>query len=214
MLNSDYARLRILDAAYDLFGKCGYAATTVRMIAGQADVSLSAIPYHFDNKDNLFQQVVQMATDEFALYFEQIIQDVDIFMQQEHQDLDVAKQLLFKLANRHMDYVFDPQNDKQMRLFFQLRSSYDPSGDVKTPIHMSTTKPFVQLLEILRPELSHDEVTILAYSIIGEQLFFFYHRPSVLAQLHLKEYTSHSQKQIRSVLMQRLKRELDGVGDN
>ena len=100
-------------------------------------------------------------------------------------------------------------NDKQMRLFFQLRSSHESSAAMKTPFNMSTTQPFVSLLKVLRPELEDDEAIILAYSIIGEQLFFFYHRPSVLAQLGLTEYSAASVRRIRKVLVQRLERELD-----
>ena len=209
MLNSDYARLRILDAAYDLFGRCGYAATTVRMIAQQADVSLSAIPDYFENKDNLFQQVVDTAIQEFAQYFKSTIRDIDAFLEKPERSAEEAKTLLLRLANKHVDYVFDPKNDKQMRLFFQLRSSHESSAAMKTPFNMSTTQPFVSLLKVLRPELEDDEAIILAYSIIGEQLFFFYHRPSVLAQLGLTEYSAASVRRIRKVLVQRLERELD-----
>ena len=59
------------------------------------------------------------------------------------------------------------------------------------------------------PGSEDDEAIILAYSIIGEQLFFFYHRPSVLAQLGLTEYSAASVRRIRKVLVQRLERELD-----
>ncbi|MGN0981029.1 MAG: TetR family transcriptional regulator [Candidatus Avoscillospira sp.] len=209
MLNSDYARLRILEAAYDLFGKCGYAATTVRMIAQQADVSLSAIPYYFESKDNLFRQVVEGSVREFAQYFEPTLQEINGFLARPQHETETAKALLLKLANKHLDYVLDPKNDKQMRLFFQLRSSFDSPVMQDSPFSMSTIPPLVALFQILRPELAQEDATILAYSIIGEQLFFFYHRPSVLAQLHIQEYGPAAKKRIRTVLMQKLEQELD-----
>jgi len=200
--------MRILDAACDLFGKCGYAATTVRMIAQQADVSLSAIPYYFESKGNLFQQIVQTATQEFAQYFKTIIRDIEAFLIRPERSTDEAKTLLLRLTNKHLDYVFDPNNDKQMRLFFQLRSSYGIPNTTKTPFNMTTTQLFISLLKVLRPELADDEATILAFSIIGEQLFFFYHRPSVLTHLGLTEFSPASIRRIRKVLIQRLEREL------
>lgn len=208
MLNSDYARMRILGAAYDLFGKFGYVATTVRMIAHHAHVSLSAIPYYYESKDNLFQQVVQTATQEFVQYFKAIIQEIDAFLARPERSAIEAKTLLLRLADKHLDYVFDPRNVRQLRLFFQLRTSFGMAGTTKMSFNMTTTHLFISLLKEMRPDLADDEATILAFSIIGEQLFFFYHRPSVLNQLGLTEFSAESISRIRKVLIQRLECDL------
>jgi AcrR family transcriptional regulator len=48
----------ILEAAKKLFVKKGYEATTVREICEVSRVSMSAINYHFENKQNLYLEIL------------------------------------------------------------------------------------------------------------------------------------------------------------
>ncbi len=45
---------RILQAAQELFGKHGYAKTTVKMIADRADVAFGLVAHYFGSKEALF----------------------------------------------------------------------------------------------------------------------------------------------------------------
>lgn len=49
---------RILDAAEALFVEHGFAGTSVRAIAGRADVNLAAAHYHFGSKEGLLGAVI------------------------------------------------------------------------------------------------------------------------------------------------------------
>ncbi|MBR3179068.1 MAG: TetR family transcriptional regulator [Clostridia bacterium] len=209
MLNSEYAKQRILDAALDLFGKIGYAATTVRMIATQADVSLSAIPYYFESKENLYLHVVQKATKAFHDYFLKDSAEIQSELSHEPIDPDKAKKLILLLANKHFDFVFNPDNEKQLRLFFQMRSSEDAphvGGDL---LGTTTVRPMVSLLMRIKPSLTENEAIVLAYSIIGEQLFFFYHKPGILEQLGRSAYDKKTCSLIRKTLLSKLTLMLD-----
>ena len=50
---------RILDAAEQLFGDLGYAATSLRAVTGRAGVNLAAVHYYFGSKIGLFEAVFQ-----------------------------------------------------------------------------------------------------------------------------------------------------------
>ncbi|MFD7653730.1 TetR/AcrR family transcriptional regulator [Actinosynnema sp. NPDC059797] len=54
-------RRAMVDAAIELFGRHGYAATGVAAVAERAGVTPSAVIHHFGSKDNLLQAVL----DEF-----------------------------------------------------------------------------------------------------------------------------------------------------
>ncbi len=60
MLNkgSTDTKAKILEAAFELFGRFGYEGTSVRAISKQSGVNLAAINYHFKNKDNLFWEIM------------------------------------------------------------------------------------------------------------------------------------------------------------
>src|ERR1700743_3172831 len=57
--NMGYARgeetkLRIINAALELFGERGYEQTSTRDIAARAEVNAPALQYYFDGKDGLY----------------------------------------------------------------------------------------------------------------------------------------------------------------
>ena len=45
---------KILIAAQELFARCGYAGTTMKMVAEQAGVASGLVFHYFDNKETLF----------------------------------------------------------------------------------------------------------------------------------------------------------------
>ncbi len=57
-------RQQILRAALKRFANCGYAATSVQQIVGDAKVSKPALYYYFPDKAGLFQALVNEAHDE------------------------------------------------------------------------------------------------------------------------------------------------------
>ncbi len=50
---------KILDVANELFAEKGFSGTSIREIAKLADVNLSAVNYHFTNKETLYSEVFQ-----------------------------------------------------------------------------------------------------------------------------------------------------------
>ena len=203
MLNSDYTRQRIINAAYDLFGRIGYTATTVRMIADKADVSLSAIPYYFESKENLFRFIADLSISEFGAYFSEVNQQIEKYLKSDSQDSEMAAKLLEKFIRKHLDYVFDPENSIQLKFLFQLRSSQDHPDCSNDGFYNITIHPLCCLIRILRPDIKKmDEAVVLAYSIIGEHLVFCYHKPSILKQLRIGDYGDYSEI-AKSILVDR-----------
>jgi AcrR family transcriptional regulator len=56
-------RDKIMQAAEELFGEQGFAATSLRQIIAKADVNLAAIHYHFGSKEALLDQLVNRRAD-------------------------------------------------------------------------------------------------------------------------------------------------------
>ncbi len=53
------ARERIIETATDIFGENGYKSTTIRMIAGRAEVNVAAVNYYFGDKQGLYAEVIE-----------------------------------------------------------------------------------------------------------------------------------------------------------
>lgn len=57
---SEATRSRVLDAAADLFGDQGYAATTLRQIARRARIDASSVYYYFSSKEEILDEVLRI----------------------------------------------------------------------------------------------------------------------------------------------------------
>jgi AcrR family transcriptional regulator len=52
-------RIRILETAAKVFAERGFAATTIRMICGRANVNVAAVNYHFGGKEPLYREALR-----------------------------------------------------------------------------------------------------------------------------------------------------------
>lgn len=61
---------KILDAAYAVLAREGYAQTSLRQIAQEADVAVSQISYHYNNKEGLLLAVVTRVANSYYAYMQ------------------------------------------------------------------------------------------------------------------------------------------------
>ncbi|WP_026375060.1 TetR/AcrR family transcriptional regulator [Aestuariibacter salexigens] len=67
----------ILNAAELLFSQHGFADTSLRMITSDANVNLASVNYHFGNKKNLIQAVLQRYLDVLIPHVEQQLERLE-----------------------------------------------------------------------------------------------------------------------------------------
>ncbi|HOK32860.1 MAG TPA: TetR/AcrR family transcriptional regulator [Limnochordia bacterium] len=63
---------KILDAAYNVIAREGYAQTSLRQIADEAQVALSQISYHYQNKEGLLLAVVRRVARRYSEFVEEL----------------------------------------------------------------------------------------------------------------------------------------------
>lgn len=66
---------KILVAAQELFAKSGYAGTTMKMVAEEAEVASGLVFHYFENKENLFMAAGSELIDTMILYLRDKIAD-------------------------------------------------------------------------------------------------------------------------------------------
>lgn len=75
-------KVKIIEAAGELFAQKGYEGTSVREIASLADVNLASINYHFENKQNLYYEVFRRNWEWLASGIDHIGQNKDQSIQE------------------------------------------------------------------------------------------------------------------------------------
>ena len=90
---NEVKRKQILDAAVNLFTEKGYAATSMDLIAKNADVSKQTVYSHFGSKDELFSDSVAYKCESLKI--------VDLSL----TDLSDPQAVLFKLAQNFISFI-------------------------------------------------------------------------------------------------------------
>lgn len=169
-------RLRLLDAAADVFAKHGYRAATVREICRRARANVAAVNYHFGGKEGLYGALLshlgRAAVDRYppnlgvepdASAEERLRAFVHSFLLRTLSSDGIARHgalMAREMAEptRALDRLVE---DVIRPLFLHLR------GIVR---------------ELLGPRATHDEVVLCTRSIIG-QCLFYHHARAVVARL-------------------------------
>lgn len=105
--DSDSTAQRLLKATQALIARYGYDATTTRMIANLAQVNLSAINFHYGNKERLVQEAVQKAADDLQEYYDKLADEIRGFLKEENPDKDRAWSYIDHLLANRIRRAFD-----------------------------------------------------------------------------------------------------------
>ena len=68
---SEATRARILDAAAKIISTKGYAAARLADIASEADTQAGSLYYHFESREALVEEVLDIAIDRVTAYVEE-----------------------------------------------------------------------------------------------------------------------------------------------
>jgi AcrR family transcriptional regulator len=163
MITEDMStRQRLLNAAAEIFGECGYKGATVRKICFRAGVGVAQVNYHFRDKEGLYLEVYRHL---FARALEKYPPTMGLGKNPSSEEKLHAfiRSFLYRLTmvgERHSLLV---------------REMLDPSPAL-IKLHNEMTMPLQKMLkailqELLGPGVSEEELTHCVASIVGQCLF-------------------------------------------
>lgn len=201
----------ILNAAYSEFAKNGYYGTYIRSISKACGASLSAVPYYFGTKEHLFLEVVQMASQKAIDYLNLVPEDVEKALAGKISGKE-AHSLLIQLINRHIDYVFDPDNEDTIQIIREAHTHPELIHESElTELFSHVTEPIRKLLDILTGNENSVKDLIWSQILIGEPLFFIYHKGFTCSTFSVDSYTDKHREMIRQVIVSNLEKLLPPV---
>lgn len=108
----------IFDAAERMFGSAGYEATSLRQIAGAANVDLSTVKYHYGDKANLFAEVYRRGHEALVTRIGPALRDLG--------DVETRQQLVEKFhdfVGIGLDFIHDETAFVRLTLYRILEDS-------------------------------------------------------------------------------------------
>ncbi|MCK5851200.1 MAG: CerR family C-terminal domain-containing protein [Kiritimatiellae bacterium] len=126
-------KMRVLEAACEVFAEKGYRDATVQEICVNAKANIAAVNYYFGSKEQLYMDVWQEVLDRFRSQY-----SVDI------AEIDDAGERLRQMIHQRIRHAFDDGPAGRMRKIIH-REMGDPS-EMHAEIMERFMQPFVMLL--------------------------------------------------------------------
>jgi AcrR family transcriptional regulator len=158
---------KLLDAAEDLFAAKEFENVSIRELAAVAEVNVAAVNYHFQNKDNLFREVVKRR---FVIQRDRILAAFDSLLE-ETGGRPRVDQVIRALVRHHLEGALPEQGGPS---FMGLVARHMQPGQTHMagPFFKTMVAPLFsrisQVLLMARPQLEPDQVAWIIASIIGQ----------------------------------------------
>ena len=198
------ARQRLLEIAVDVFGKHGFEAATTRMIAGEADVNIAAIPYYFNGKEGLYHAVVNYIVEKIEANTGTTFLEMSALASDKNLTRKKALSALEVLLEPIINFmVGSPEAPRISRII--LREQIDPSSAYDI-IFSRIMTPFIdniaEFLTAASKNISTREARLRAMAIMGQILVFRVARETVVRSVGLKGYTQEETFEIRNIIIE------------
>ena len=174
---------RLIDAAGEVFAAHGFERATIKEITDRAGASVAAVNYHFSDKQELYDQVVQHIHE----------QGCPVFRALSDTPADASpEERLRAFVLRLLQHVLDPA---QPAWFGQIKTREMAAPSPVTDRWINDAlRPFVlELEQFVATLVGHPatpvELTRLANSIVGQVLYYAHNR-DLCGRLHPEQPTS------------------------
>ena len=162
---------RLLDAAEELFAAKGFAEVSIRELAAAADVNVAAVNYHFQGKENLFQEVI---TRRFSTQRDRTLEGLQSLLDQTEGKPQV-EQVIRVLVSEYLDGALS-----NSFLTMITREMHGGKGGTHVQFFKQMVAPIFaaisQALIAARPSLKQDDLNWIIASIVGQIHHFILRR--------------------------------------
>jgi AcrR family transcriptional regulator len=179
---SEQTRMRLLDAAREVFSQHGFQGATVREICRRAEANVAAVNYHFGSKDGLLAE---------ALNFAPLAA-----LQKANINADACPEIRLRLFLRDFMLMLLDENNSSSPCRIMARELADPTpaldqivSEAIAPLHEFLGK---LVREIIGKNVAETELRRCVHSIVGQCLFYRHSHP-VLQRLHPKLRYDHKE---------------------
>ena len=165
---------KILKASLRLFSEYGFNGTSTRMIANAAQVNLSAIAFHFKNKENLYNECLNYITHIIGKYYEEDYEKIDRLFKQNEMTKEKAYEYLKDLIRVQIRTSFSKQNAIEKEWVYQDGHSTVGNHELQRVVFERVESVMANLISVLAP-VTKDEAIVASRHINGGIIAFSEH---------------------------------------
>lgn len=166
---------KLIRAGIKLFSKYGYTATSTRMIAAEAGVNLSAIAFHFTNKESLYQSCLNYLVEKIQEYYGPFREKINQEFADGTMTKEKAWEYLKQLIDAQIEVAFGSKYQMTREMVYREDSSPDSSHILGETVFHQEEEVMARLLQALAP-LSMGRARVISRFINGSIIAFGEHK--------------------------------------
>lgn len=204
------ARQRLIQAGVTIFAANGFNATTTRMLANEAQVNLSAIPYYFKSKEGLYQAVVAHIADVLGARLEPFLSQL-ADLHASGLEPEPARELLKEgLATMVAMMCGDPATLPFSKIILQEQMAPSAAFELIYPRVMERIlEAFATLIAAATGETDARQCNLQAVLLVGQVMVFRAGRATAVRRLGMEGYTPAEIAEIQAAVQSRAMAALD-----
>jgi TetR/AcrR family transcriptional regulator, regulator of cefoperazone and chloramphenicol sensitivity len=170
-------RLRILQAALEVFAAEGYDGASTRTLAQRAGVNLPALQYYFGNKEGLYRAVIDLLAETLERQIAPVTEQVRAGLAKGPLPRRHALDLLCRMLDAFVALVTDQTSpDWEARASFYARAEFESQAALDT-LHQRVMRQIIEPCALLVGQLTDQapdaEQTLLrTVALIGQVTVF------------------------------------------
>lgn len=177
-------RIRILEAARDIFIEHGYHGFTMRRIAGRSGLSLGNLVYHYKTKDLLLNDLLDAVIDGYEQIFIDIVGDRTLSAKRKL--VDIIELIVVDLGTRETTHFF-PE-------LWALANHNAHAASGLDLLYRRVRNQIVKVVMEVNPQLTRSQCELLALfisaSLEGHTMFVGHRRKSSKSRKQIAKLAS------------------------
>ena len=166
---------RLIRAGVKLFSKYGYSATSTRMIASEAGVNLSAIAFHYTNKEKLYEACLEYMQEKIKAYYSPSCQEIEEAIAAGEMTQEKAWNYLERLINLQIEVAFGKKYQSTLALVYREESGPEGLRPLTREVFDQQEGVMAQLIQAIVP-LSDNRARVVSRFINGSIIAFGEHK--------------------------------------
>jgi TetR/AcrR family transcriptional regulator, regulator of cefoperazone and chloramphenicol sensitivity len=200
----DETRLRIIEAAIELFGEYGFDGASTRDIAARAGVNAPALQYYFENKEGVLRACAEYIADDAWIAFEPVVAHAAEVLRNDG-DTPALIDAFIRILEAIADRMFAKSCEPNQRLFFaREQAGHEPgiASEILTRrLHRPLNEVGSQLIARITGAAPDDPLTLIRMlSLHGQLLIFHVAQRTSLALLGWKEIDAEKGELLKAAM--------------
>ena len=166
---------RLVRAGVKLFSKYGYAETSTRMIATEAGVNLSAIAFHYTNKENLYKTCLDYIVEKIRAYYSPSCQEIEEVFAKGEMTEEMAWKYLGRLIDLQIEAALGKQYQPTLALVYREESGPEGARPLTSEVFTWQEGVMARLLQVAA-DLPEDRAKVASRFINGSIIAFGEHK--------------------------------------